>query len=104
MAGTLTFKVTVVTPPGGSDDAGNYAVDLAEATSALGYDVGPFELMLKPDTGEYWLDELAKSLTRLHNASVRSESGSVEYKTGYRRALDDVAYQLGLTIEKKYAR
>jgi len=103
MTESLTFKVTVVAPPG-VVNAGDIAVDLAEATSALGFDVGPFELMLRPDTGEYWLDELAKSLTRLHNASVRSESGSVEYKTGYRRALDDVAYQLGLTIEKKYAR
>ena len=43
---TFTFAVTVTVPPGGSEDAGDYAVPLAEATSALGFDVGAFELVL----------------------------------------------------------
>jgi hypothetical protein len=40
----FTYTVTVTVPPGGSENAGDYAVDLAEATSALGFDVGPFEV------------------------------------------------------------
>lgn len=42
----FTYRVTVTVPPGGSEDAGDYAVDLAEATSALGFDVSAFELVL----------------------------------------------------------
>jgi hypothetical protein len=41
----FTFTVTVTVPPGGSEDAGDYAFDLTEATSALGFDTGPFELV-----------------------------------------------------------
>jgi hypothetical protein len=41
----FTFEVTVTVPPGGSEHAGDYAVDMAEATSALGFDVSAFELL-----------------------------------------------------------
>jgi hypothetical protein len=42
----FTYQVTVTVPPGGSEDAGDYAVDMAEATSALGFDVSAFELVV----------------------------------------------------------
>jgi hypothetical protein len=51
--------------------------------------------MSQADSAEYWTDELVKVLNKLRKLNT-----DVTYLT----ALDDVADQMGLTVEKVYKR
>ena len=55
--------------------------------------------MSQADSAEYWMDELIKTLNKLRKAyNMLGEDAS------YLTALDDVAEEMGVTIQKVYVR
>lgn len=56
------------------------------------------------DSAEYWIEELIKSMNKLRSRATATEPSDLNRNAGYLAALDDIADEMGITVQKVYTR